>query len=81
MIVNQSQIRELLWKGLWEVSGDYSLLTRQWHGVFVPKAPAIITTEVGLPAAVALAAAATIIRNPVMTRRFWSGWGRDVNKS
>ena len=43
-------------------------------GIFVPQKPYIITRELTLPEAVLVGAAAVVINNPVVTRRFWQGW-------
>lgn len=76
MVVSLAQIREELLPGLWEVSGNYSMIERQWNRIFAPaiNAPHIWVPKLTLPQAVLVGAAATIIKNPTITRRFWSGW-------
>jgi hypothetical protein len=73
MPVTLVSMRTLLLPGLWEMAGTYETLT-QWHGLLVPEAPHIWVPKVPLPAAVGLVAATAIIKNPEITRRFWSGW-------
>lgn len=74
MPVELAQIRSLLLPGLYE---RYSYAFHDWRGVYGTyeavqsiKAPAII----GLKTALIVGAAAKIIENPVVTRRFWLGW-------
>jgi hypothetical protein len=50
------------WRGIW---GTYETTLAAPH-IWVPK--------LTLPQAVAVGAAAAIIKNPVITRRFWAGW-------
>lgn len=40
--------------------------------VYVPSAPAII----GVKELIVLGTAAVLIKNPVVSRRFWSGWAK-----
>lgn len=42
--------------------------------IFVPSKPFIITKKLTLPEAALVGAAAAVIKNPVITRRFWAGW-------
>ena len=42
---------------------------------FTPVKPHIWVPKLTLPEAAVVGAAAAIITNPVVTRRFWSGWG------
>ena len=44
------------------------------YTVWKPSAPAIIIPKSTLPLAIAAGAAALIIKNPTVSRRFWSGW-------
>jgi len=81
MPVALAQIREILLPGLTDIHGRYDMIPRQWDAVFkregalfVPKMPAIIIPEPSLPVALAIGAAAVMIKNPEVTRRFWRGW-------
>ena len=74
-VVSACQIRDLLLPGLREMYSDYSLIQVQWDTrLFRPSAPHIWIPKLSLPAAIAVGAAATIIKNPILTRRFWQGW-------
>ena len=78
MPVSVEHIRELLMPGLMSVSGSYSTLAAQWEAVFAADAveaktvAPLLTVPVSLPAAIAIGAAAVVIKNPTVTRRFWS---------
>lgn len=77
MSVELGHIRELLLPGLWEISNSYRDIKEQWGAqIFVRTvtAPHIWIPKLTLPEGVALGIAAAIIKNPVVTRRFWSGW-------
>ena len=43
-----------------------------WNSVFAEEAPLAWVPELSLPAALAVGAAAVIIKNPEVTRRFWN---------
>ena len=73
MIVPLSEMRTLLLPGLYDVAGSYSMM-RQWEPLFIPETPHIWVPKLSLPAALAVGAAAAVIKNPEVTRRFWSGW-------
>lgn len=72
-------IRELLLPGLITVTERYSFAYCDYRSVFgtpellMPK-PHIWVPKLTLPEAVAVGAAAAIIKNPEITRRFWAGW-------
>lgn len=79
MSIELSQIRELLLPGLFQVTERYAFQFTDWRGVFgtyetTIAAPHIWVPKLTLPQAVAAGAAAAIITNPVITRRFWAGW-------
>lgn len=59
-----------------EVTGQYKVLPVTWWRVFDPPiaAPHIWVPKLLLPQAVVVGAAAAIIKNPIVTRRFWQGW-------
>jgi hypothetical protein len=73
-----STMRDLLLPGLWEVRGTYNLLPRAWDDFFTPQfapaTPHIWIPKISVPLAFAAGAAAAIIENPEVTRRFWAGW-------
>ncbi len=73
MAVSICDIRSILLPGLYDISGSYGMM-RQWETIFAPKTPHIWVPKLTLPEAVAAGAAAVIIKNPEVTRRFWSGW-------
>ena len=67
-------MRDLLLPGLLGVS-------QQWGDAFMtdpfmkaPQAPHIWVPKLTVPQALAVGAATAIIKNPEVTRRFWSGW-------
>jgi len=86
MPISLGEMRELLLPGLMSISGSYPRLVEAWaHGFDMYGAPMserilIRTVEaphVWIPKPVeivATAAALAIVKNPVVTRRFWSGW-------
>lgn len=76
MPVELSAIRDLLLPGLRGIVGSYSSLPAMWTEAFEPAiaAPHIWVPKLSIPQAVALGAAAAIIKNPEVTRRFWAGW-------
>lgn len=41
---------------------------------WVPSTPAIIIPKVSVPVALAMGVGAAVIRNPIVSRRFWRGW-------
>jgi hypothetical protein len=48
---------------------------QQWEELFVEEAaPMPMPAIIGVKTALALGAAATIIKNPIITRRWWQGW-------
>ena len=73
MAVCVSQIRDLLMPGLWEIRGAYSAMPSVWESVFAEEAEAALPT-IGVPAALALGAAAVIIHNPEVSRRGLFSW-------
>ena len=82
MPIDITHMRDLMMPGLRVMMADYDYMKQQWaaevfnRGVFVPATPHIWVPKLSLPMAVAAGAAAMIIKNPVVTRRFWSGWVR-----
>ena len=77
-------IRDHLMPGLYQVGyGGWQDVPRQWEslfsGVFVPSKPHIWVPKMPLSVAVAAGMAAAVIENPIITRRFWSGWGRKLD--
>jgi len=67
MPVALSEIRNELFPGLFAVR--YERLPWQWEELFAAPASSIMISPM---AAVAMGAAAVIINNPTITRRFWS---------
>jgi len=75
MPVELARIRDLLLPGLWAIQGEYRALPAQWAQIFAPPPQAEVLPIVLSPATVlATAAAAAILRNPIVTRRFWKWW-------
>ena len=78
MPVNLELMREALMPGLMAISGRYSTMPAQWEAMFAAdaveeaSAAPLLTVPVSLPAAIAIGAAAVVIKNPTVTRRFWS---------
>jgi len=93
MPIGMQEIRELLLPGLMSISGSYPRLVEAWaHGFDMYGAPMserifIRTVEaphVWIPKPVeivATAAALAIVKNPVVTRRFWRGWLKPAEES
>ena len=78
MPVSIEHMRNLLMPGLMSVTGSYSTMPAQWEALFaadaveaVEVAP-LLTVPVSLPAAIAIGAAAVVIKNPTVTRRLFS---------
>lgn len=78
MPVELTQMRELLLPGLWELTGRYRFVQHSWGGVFGNFEQTMAAPHIWIPKKVAIAAgaAAVIIKNPEITRRFWAGWNR-----
>lgn len=82
MALTHQEIYNELFPGLAAVCGSYSDIKEKWAahvfneatGLFVPEAPHIWIPKLTLPEAVAVGAAAAIVKNPIVTRRFWQGW-------
>lgn len=80
MPVQLSAMRDLLLPGLQQVTAlQYSFVhTKEIFAANVfgraVSAPHIWIPKLSIPQAVALGAAAAIIKNPEVTRRFWAGW-------
>ena len=81
MPVSIAHMRDLMLPGMREAVASMRFYSDPtWQAAFtpqfVPAAPHIWVPKLSLPMAVAAGAAAMIIKNPVVTRRFWSGWVR-----
>lgn len=74
-VIQLSHMRDLLLPGILEVASSYRALPAMWES-FEPAiaAPHIWVPKLSVPAAIAVGAAAAIIKNPIVTRRFWAGW-------
>ena len=80
MPVSSVHIRDILLPGLYEVTGSYSGMAAQWEATFAADAASrkewlvvlAEATPISLPAAVAMGVAAAVIKNPTVTRRFFS---------
>lgn len=68
MPVSLSLIRDELLPGLQEIQ------MRRMRPLYVPATPHIWVPKLTLPQAVAVGAGAALIKNPIITRRFWQGW-------
>ncbi len=69
--------RQAIENNLYRVSGFDAFgqpMTETVHGLFVPQAPHIWIPKLSVPEALVVGAAAAVIQNPVVTRRFWQGW-------
>ena len=80
MTVSVEEIRDLLLPGLQQVVCSYSTWAPQWEALFAEaeasmaeEMSALTMPPVSLPVAVAMGAAAVVIKNPTVTRRFL-GW-------
>ena len=71
MPVALSSIRDLLLPGLWEIQG-INRTSDYWQRPI--QAPHIWIPKLSIPEAVIVGAAAALIKNPEVTRRFWAGW-------
>jgi len=75
MAVALASIRDLLLPGLWEISAGYGPISKQWEEVFeAPPRVEFPRIPLSPAATLACAAAAVVLRNPVVTRRFWKWW-------
>ncbi len=84
MIASKIHIRNELLPGLsdWRTQYLADAMAQTWemhaarvlNGVFVPSKPHIWVPRLSLPEAALVGAAAAVIKNPVVSRRFWSGW-------
>lgn len=80
MTVSVEEIRDLLLPGLRQVVFSYSSLATHWETLFAEaeasmaeEMSALSAPPVSLPVAVAMGAAAVVIKNPTVTWRFL-GW-------
>ena len=77
-ILHPEQIRDLLLPGLRGIVGRYRAWPQmQWEELFSEEAvapPMPMPAIIGVKSALVLGAAATIIKNPIITRRWWQGW-------
>lgn len=80
-IVALTEMRDLMLPGLQAMRTSYNFTKEQWAAsilnnakLFVPAKPYIWIPKLTIPEAVAVGAAAAIIKNPIVTRRFWQGW-------
>ena len=92
MAVNIAEIRDHLLPGLQVVVGRYASWPAQWEAFFAEEAAPLaplaadfkvteytgtnIMDHVSLPAALAIGAAAVVIKNPEVSRRGLFGWLR-----
>jgi len=83
MIVSSIQVRNELLPGLqdhWALSEafrqtlEFDAARVLNSGIFVLAKPYIWVPKLSLPEAALVGAAAAVIKNPVVSRRFWSGW-------
>ena len=73
MPIELAQIRDLLLPGLREVTGSYRTFNARFPAPPLAT-PYIWVPKLSIPETIAVGAAAVIIKNPTLTRRFWSGW-------
>lgn len=76
MVVPLNEMRELLLPPLIELRYSFAMTKEIWASNYLirPAAPHIWIPKLTLPQAIAAAAAAAVIKNPEVTRRFWAGW-------
>jgi hypothetical protein len=80
MPIELGQMRDLLMPGILQLSGSYKALPEVWETIFeleaepTVSAPHIWIPKLTIQQTVAVGAAAMIVKNPVVTRRFWAGW-------
>lgn len=76
MAISLAEIRDLLLPGLLQIASGSS--ATMWEVVieFEPavSAPHIWVPKLTLPQAVVVGVAAAVVKNPIVTRRFWAGW-------
>ncbi len=76
MPTHLEHMRNILMPGLYSVRGSYSEIPVLWDAVFAADravaATPVMSIPVSLSAAVAVGVAAAIIKNPTVTRRFFS---------
>ena len=76
MPVNLTEMRDLLLPGLLEIRTTYAALPTEWATMFT-EAEAAPLPSVSLPVAIAMGAAAVVIKNPEIERReMWNWLGR-----
>ena len=75
-VVQLTEMRDLLLPGLLQITGNYERFPTMWEAAYGRSvaAPHIWVPKLSLPQAALLGAAAAIIKNPEVTRRFWAGW-------
>lgn len=79
-MVSLSQIRDELLPGLMEIRGSYSGFPRMWEKLFeLEMEPAVSARHIWvpkltIPQAVVVGAVVAVVKNPIVTRRFWAGW-------
>ena len=76
MAVSVEHIRDFLLPGLRGIVSQYKDFPAYWEMAVeqTVAAPHIWVPKLSLPAAVAVGTAALIVKNPIVTRRFWQGW-------
>lgn len=79
MPVALTTMRDLLMPGLLTATERYAFGYQDWRAVYgtcetTPAAPHVWVPKLTIPQAIIVGAAATIIANPTVTRRFWAGW-------
>lgn len=79
MPVALTTMRDLLLPGLLDIRERYAASVYDWRGIYstyetTPAAPHVWVPKLTIPQAIIVGAAATIIKNPMITRRFWAGW-------
>lgn len=80
MPISLAEIKKELYPGLAAIEGRYCLDKEIWAAKvfngYAPSlaAPHIWVPKLTLPEAALVGAAAAIITNPPVTRRFWKGW-------
>lgn len=79
MPVALTTMRDELMPGLMAISERHAFMYTDWRSVYgsyetALDAPHVWVPKLTLPQAIIVGAAATIIKNPEITRRFWSGW-------
>lgn len=75
MPVEIHHMRDMLFPGLLAIPMKWERYSQAFESnLFVPETPHIWIPKLTLPQMALIAAGTAIVKNPVVTRRFWQGW-------